>query len=135
MTNFRRIHGRNSRFVCWTFVMKLEIWRSNTSDMSWRQEHVSKIFRAKELKHTEYAKKERRHSVNDTTISRITFAQGSQECTLRNVTKFGDHLRRALSIKVYVTFVENFKQTIYLLNAKKIYDQWLVRSEFGTFKM
>ena len=48
---------------------------------------------------------------------------------------FGDHLRRALSIKVYVTFVENFKQTIYLLNAKKIYDQWLVRSEFGTFKM
>ena len=47
----------------------------------------------------------------------------SQECTLRNVTKFGDHIRRALSIKVYSTFVENFKQTIYLLNAKKIYDQ------------
>ena len=59
----------------------------------------------------------------------------SQEYTLRNVTKFGDHLRRALSIKVYSTFVENFKQTIYLLNAKKIYDQSdLVRSQFGQYR-
>ena len=45
---------------------------------------------------------------------------------LSSVTTYAVHL-------VYITFVENFKQTIYLLNAKKIYDQWLVRSEFGTF--
>ena len=47
---------------------------------------------------------------------------------LSSVTTYAVHL-------VYITFVENFKQTIYLLNAKKIYDQSdLVRSQFGQYR-